>query len=564
MAEILSNRRKAIKHLFWFLVPFLVFNLNAQNLRSDRIQKRVAELEKVQKSKPKIVKKIGCGYVISVSNQQEFDGINGRINEALKKGKKKIVIKIRKGIYHFKSNHILRIEENSEDVALFFEGENAIITSDLEHGSQSQLSPWTEVQRAEGMIKVIDAKSGYCFLPFNNIDSSHRQLKKIQITKWFRTGTYDITSIDDKGFYFSAPNLKYIEISGRKGYDINYDYLYSGGNPRFRLYDLSKVDNCNASVFLNISNSSYKSISISGLEFNGNRSSSSLLSFRNVQSSIIRISNCKFINLRNILLSVSNSNNVVFENNKITNTLEDVLVFKDGCKNVWIKNNEFDNCGINLKQTFCVNCGDVDYYIGHNVFRDFGYAAIGVGVLRNKESRNYSGGIIEHNEICFTPNFYANCWKYTLMDSGAIYTWTQNDNVVIRYNYIHDYSGAGDNRGIFCDDGASNISIYKNVIFNISNSYCIDSRQVVDYNTRYKNNANNFIYGNVVDGSIRLMGYTDEDRHVIKGVNYVLVKPDDKPIENKLENLEMGEDDRVISDPKSKIIKKQIEQCLHQ
>ena len=35
----------------------------------------------------------------------------------------------------------------------------------------------------------------------------------------------------------------------------------------------------------------------------------------------------------------------------------------------------------------------------------------------------------------------------------------------------------GDNRGIFCDDGASNISIYGNVILNTPNSYCIDLRQ---------------------------------------------------------------------------------------
>lgn len=67
-----------------------------------------------------------------------------------------------------------------------------------------------------------------------------------------------------------------------------------------------------------------------------------------------------------------------------------------------------------------------------------------------------------------------------LMDSGAIYTWTQNDQVIIRYNYIHDYTGASDNRGMFCDDGAANFKIIGNRILRIANSYCVDSRIIKD------------------------------------------------------------------------------------
>ena len=74
--------------------------------------------------------------------------------------------------------------------------------------------------------------------------------------------------------------------------------------------------------------------------------------------------------------------------------------------------------------------------------------------------------------------FIADYQQYTLMDGGAIYISTRLDDVVIRYNYIHNVKGMKDNRGIFCDDGAKNLKIYGNVFYGIHNSYCVDSRLV--------------------------------------------------------------------------------------
>ena len=94
------------------------------------------------------------------------------------------------------------------------------------------------------------------------------------------------------------------------------------------------------------------------------------------------------------------------------------------------------------------------------------------------------------------------------MDSGAIYTWTINKNVVIRKNYIHDIGGYKDNRGIFCDDGTVNVHILENRVLRIANSYCIDLRRVPKVAKDPKSyvkkvNVGNRLEGNVVDGKVR-------------------------------------------------------------
>jgi len=216
-----------------------------------------------------------------------------------------------------------------------------------------------------------------------------------------------------------------------------------------------------------------------------------------------------------------------------------------------------------LKQTFCVNCGEAEYYIAYNTFVDFGYAAIGVGVWHGHIKNNLSRGIIEYNEMYYSPSYLANKGKYTLMDSGAIYTWTQNDDVIIRYNYIHDYEGMGDNRGIFCDDGANNLKIYGNVILKTPNCYSIDSRMAKDKREGFTNNANNFMANNVVDNGVRFQGHADVQRHVVKGANLVVKSGSKDAIKDIFDNLEHIEEDMVITNAKSRIIRKQIRKCTH-
>lgn len=508
------------------------------------VQHTVDSLDRIKVAAYKAVKPKGCAYTIAVGNQQQFDAMNEEISKAIKAGKKNIQVKIGKGVYQFRQEHICRKNEQA-DVSICFIGDHAIITSDKNYISTGgKGNGWQEMRYADSIIQVVDEKKKLCMMPYANklSETERKGMTKVQITQWFRASTYKIERIDKKGIYFIAPELAWENGYGHKGYNVNFDYLYLGKTPRFRVYDVSKEPYCTAARFLTMENCSYRYLAIKGIEFRSTNASNILLHFTNVEAKQIAISDCKFDYIRGSGVGFFNgASNVVFDGNEVSNTGGDELFFTSNCQNTRVTNNSFKNCGQLLGGYFCVRCYESEYYISNNTFCDFGYGAIGVGVWHGFEKKYYSGGIIEHNEIYFLPEFFANAWKYTLMDSGAIYTWTQNDQVIIRYNYIHDYTGAGDNRGMFCDDGANNLKIYRNVVTNIQNSYCIDSRYGKDQREGFKNNANNFMAQNVVDGRVRFQGYSGENRHVVKGANYVV--KGEKTIENKTENLEVNIED---------------------
>lgn len=528
------------------LLPFLSCNGQSSNTY---IQQIVDSLDRIKPVALKKVKPQGCAYTIEVTNQQEFDKVNSEITGAIKAGKKNIQVKLGQGVYHFQQEHLRRVNEIT-DVSISFIGKNAIITSDKNYNSTGGLgSGWQEMRYADSIIQVVDEKNKLCLIPYANKWSEivKRTFTKVQITQWFRTKIYPIEKIDGKGIYFLAPELVWENGYGHKGYNVNFDYLYLGKTPRFRIYDSAKEPECTAARFLTMKDCSYRSLSFKGIVFRSTDASNILLHFTNVSAKLITISDCKFDYIRGSGVAFfSGTGNVAFERNQVSNTGGDELFFSNDCQNVRVTNNTFKSCGQNLGNFFCVRCYDATYYIASNTFCDFGYGAVGVGVWHGFEKKYSSRGIIECNEIYFSPEYFANAWKNMLMDSGAIYFWTQNDEVIIRYNYIHDYTGAGDNRGMFCDDGANNLKIYRNVVVNIPNSYCIDSRYGKDQRDGFTNNANNFMAQNVVDGRVRFQGYNGENRHVVKGANYVV--KGEKTIENKTENLEVNIEDVEVRD----------------
>ena len=106
------------------------------------------------------------------------------------------------------------------------------------------------------------------------------------------------------------------------------------------------------------------------------------------------------------------------------------------------------------------------------------------------------------------PDYFSDFPAHTLMDSGAIYVTTQNDRTIIRDNYIHDYIGMRDNRGIFLDDGASHVIVINNTIERVPHGWSIDSRLVKEVETMPGSkvrqvNVGNLIHDNHVDGKIR-------------------------------------------------------------
>ena len=516
-------------------------------VQDDFIQQTINSLEMVQPRSYRSVRPRGLVYTIPVRNQLQFETMNDEISKAILAGKKNIQVKIGPGIYQFHQEHICRRTE-SADVSISFIGHDTIITSDKNFVTTGgKGSGWLELCYADSLIQVIDEKEKLCFIPYaNNMNEGMKKnLEQVQITQWFRAKTYQIVLVDETGIYFIAPDLMWENGYGHKGYNVNFDYLYLGKKPRFRFFTTSQNPDCVASRFITLENCSYRSLTINGIDFRSTNKGSVLLSMTNVSAEQISIRNCSFNNIRGSGVGYfSRTGNVVFDNNKVSETGGDELFFSNDCSNIRITNNMFSNCGQNLGNTFCVRCYEAEYYIANNTFCNFGYGAIGVGMWHGFTKNYPSRGIIENNELYFSIEYFKDAWKYMLMDSGAIYTWSQNDEVIIRYNYIHDYTGAGDNRGVFCDDGANNVKIYRNVIVNTPNSYSIDSRVVDDQHPETRNNENNFIAYNVVDNGIRFQGQKNENRHVVKGPNYLIHVDDGMAvIQNKYDDLDIMETD---------------------
>ena len=506
-------------------------------------------LDKVQPLDMPKVRTSGKAYVIKVKNQEQFDALGKQITEAIKAGQKNIVVKIGKGTFQFHENHIVLNQIKDEDISIAISGCHTVITSDNAFLESSYCtSPWGELTTANRLIEVVDDTANLCKIPFSNTMTTAEAAAfcQVQIPQWFKAPIYPIERIDHSGIYFIAPELKFLSQFGRKGYNVNYDYLYAGKTPRFRLYDKSKERTCLASCFLRACNTTLKCITLQGISFKSNKEGSSLIAMSAVEASKVLIRKCTFDYIKSKVASFSGTGNVMFDKNTVTHTNGDELTFNGGCKNVRVTNSHFENCGTGLGNTVCVRCNGAEYYIANNTFCNFGYSAIGVGLWYGHEKKHDVRGIIEHNEICFTENYFVHREKYTLMDAGAIYVWTQNDDAIIRYNYIHNYGGMRFNSGIYCDDGASNCKIYGNVVLNTPDGCSITSRMVKDLKPTFKNNANNFMAYNVVDGAVVFSGYDEEDRHCVKGANYVLPSGSNSKYTTKLGGLELNEEDIEI------------------
>lgn len=527
------------------------------------LRNTVDSLDKIQPEAFVRIKPQGSAYLIKVHSQKEFDGLNEAIAQAIEAGETNIRVKIGKGIYRFKENHI-SLKGIHKDVAITIVGKKAVLTSSP-YLKDADNNPWQEMIQMADIIQMVDKDKKLCMIPYSNqLDAETRNsMTRVQVTQWFRAPEYDVERIDNKGIYFIANDLQWEDGFANKGYNVNFDYLYAGKYPRFRLYDKRKAETATSSCFLRMENTEGVSLEMSGVKVRGNKSGAPLIAMSNVKSQQVYIHDCTYEHIHDNVGDFSNVSNVTFIRNKVRYTDGNELRFVSNCENVRVTNNTFEQCGQTIGNTFCVTCWESTYYIANNAFKDFGYGAIGVGVWNGFTKKHTSKGIVERNELFFSSKYFSEVWKRMLMDSGAIYTWTQNDEVIIRNNYIHDYSGAGDNRGIFCDDGASNLKIYGNVLLNIPNCYSIDSRKVKDSHKEYLCNANNLIAYNIVDNGIRYQGNEGENRHCKKGMNFVLrLERQELKKQMVFERLEMNEEDSIVSQKwvkaRIKIIKNKI------
>lgn len=526
-------------------------------------------------------------YIITVRSQDRFNRLNSLITEAINNNERSIVVKLHPGIYFYTGSHISRSNEK-KDISISIEGNGAILIArgnDYKDGDDCPqgLSPyttlvdinnlitytcWDTLRFSDRLIEVVDEAKKLCRIHDNDMkDFSSIECigVYIHITASYQSFRYKVEYIKDGWVYFIANNLTKSNSTGKDSYNVNNDYNYAHLNPRFMLCNIPRengvvgivngkvmtnirnVHECKVANFMFLENVEYRSVTISGIHFIGNSNDPSLLKFTNTNCGVINITDCMFESLYSGIISSTTSNHIVFSGNKVSGCYTTALYFRNGCEDIRITNNVFEYGGQCVSFSFFVQCEAKDFYIANNIFRNFGYGAIATGMMRGAEKRYECSGIIEDNEVYMTDYYFNNKEKYTSMDAGAIQVRTQSDKIIIRYNYIHDYVGMKDNRGIFCDEGARNFKIYNNVILNTPNCYSIDARQVSDRTAADTlNNRNNLMMYNIVDNRIRFVGRDMKNNGCVKCCNILLKKQGSLSVKHQYAQLEQNDDDLAI------------------
>lgn len=522
---------------------------------------------------------------ITVRSQEDFDNLGMNIIKALDGDSYIVNVIIKPGTYYYKNSQFMLEGKIYPKVQLNIRGAGATILSsgadylngDIYNGQfrvdnavvdgMNLLPVWSEMKYAEGKVEVVDENTHLCRVKCNGQKNRREyELKNsyIRIPQWFVMNTYKIRMIKDDYVYFVYKGLQKVE---NVGWNVNYDCYYgSTENVRYSLCNVvddnktirisdgqvclpegfNKAHECTSYQFLTIKDCSFKSVNISGLNIVGNAwYMSYLVNLENVISDSFKIEDCSFSCMESDVVAIKSTPNVAIERCIFENCYRGCIFSDVNSQNTNINQCLFNKVGLDFENTSTVKCQGYNYSITNNTFRDYGYCAISLGYNRTRDEKQQVSGIAEYNRLEFTKPYVDQYKTSLLMDGGAIYVSTQNDKCVIRYNSINGHTGVKDNRGIFLDDGAYNVDIYGNVIINIPNSYCIDSRRVngvESSGSRGSNvrmsNVNNKIYDNVVDGSIRFEAREGDNSGCELGTNYFLVKEGCPLPNNKYANLD--------------------------
>ena len=518
--------------------------------------------------------------VITIVDQEDYNQLQRKIEAAIKAGENDITITFGRGPYYYKDDHVLLRDVYRKDVTLRFRGNKTKMIAagkqyrkgDIYEGGFSikhvwlddklnDLFIWGQMYQSDRMVEIVDEKTKLCRIHSPEFNLSPQKVGSnawLQLTEWYMSGTYKIERVDGQNVYFIAHDLK-PGLSGYGNYNVNYDYTVVKHYPRFRVCnmgdetaDLNVIEGqpvpqdfyeCQSSTFLQIYGTDFRHIDISGISFYGNAGKSMLLRLLGARvSGGINIHDCEFHGIKSVAVYMMQTNNTTVSNCRFEDCYDHVLLAISKVKNIRITDNYFVNMGKGLKSTFSIHCQCKDFYVAGNTLVNFGQGGIGVGT--GVDDADEGNGAVENNELYFTDEYADYARKSSLIDGGAIYIYTKNAGTTVRYNRIHNYTGAHSNRGIYCDDGAYGFSVYGNVITSISNSNYIDSRLVPS--STLPTNTNNLMENNIVAGRYKFEGRAGADNGCVKGQNIVLSEAGAEPYKIILNNLDERAGDRYM------------------
>lgn len=472
---------------------------------------------------------------IVVKNQHDFEQLAEAVSEQLNRGRN-VEVQIREGIYYYSDKHLLLKDIIKPKLSVKINCREAIF---VPKASETEITPYHAVIRNlkdanlwSGMfitsekVAVIDATKKLCRIKRGeNLDV--KEGGYILLTRWYTSGLYKIEKVERDYIYFTASNTRYREKYGE--YDVNFDYVYNESYPRYKLLITDNLPDdcyvCSSSSFLSIQNCQFSKFEINGLKFVGGSGQDAVVKLGGLKASTVKLTNCIFLDLHNNAIALKSTDNVTIDRCEFANCYSTTVTADENCSHLIVKKCLWRECGQLLENPSCVIASGVYYVIKGNTFVDFCGRALTLGVYYSKGNDVHSSGVIENNDFYFTPSFLETAHQNLLMDNGAIYVNTLNDHLEIRNNYIHDFSGACDNRGIFLDDGAMNVKITGNVITNVPNGAAISARRVKSVeSTVGAVNMGNSIQGNVYEGIIRFVGNEVDSNGCEYGDNYHLVQ----------------------------------------
>lgn len=457
---------------------------------------------------------------IKIYTQQDFDLLSTNIMKAIKQGKKDISVDIETKELRFSDNQISITGIKRRDVSISIHGNGVRIMSRgisvkevksptfmyLRNGDY--YNPWTEFQQLQDTISIIDEALHLCSIntPSKNKEDLHPQNKYINYTCWYTSRTSSVTYISKNRIEFDGGEWA-VPQQGNF-FNVNMDYSYAKVFPRYRLFGVKAVPNklyeCAASTLLKIAFCDFQSFSIDNINVTGSSNNGALILIDSSKADSISISNSTFRCIGGTILLDRKSSNVCFSGNRVDTFIGYGIESEVGSAGSKVHDNAFSNCTLGMEMGFAIKMRSDNFVVRNNTISDFCYGGIGVGIYAKTKTDKKCTGIVSDNELYYTDTFLSNLSQHTLMDTGAIYTWTRTDGVTISNNYIHDIAGIKSNNGIFCDDGAKGITLSGNRIERIHGGYDINLRWCETYKADVPDhNSGNRIFNNQTTGKVR-------------------------------------------------------------
>lgn len=461
--------------------------------------------------------------VLSITGPQDFDRLDERIDSVLAAGEREVDVRFAPGTYFFREGHLTLSDILDPGVVLRLSGNGACLVgaSDgkdpaFENGfvdlaGRKAWDAFAPVRKAGFWPVRIPFRKGLYILRCKgeaDVSEADAAGMKIILSQWFVGAVYEVVKIS-RGWLF----FRRVPYRTRIWSELRFGRCL----PRYMLFAPRKARKayaCTASNFLSLENSRLGGVVLDGLHFLGNGEGDRLIRFSGVEADSVVVRECTFEGIRSRGLLVEGTDHFRLRDNVFKKgALNQVYVDKTS-DDARIERNRFIENGQLMTNDPVVDCKGSDFQVRNNYFEDFSYSAIGAGLHYTDTAGLVTSGVIEKNEICMSEP-YRQAPMRSLIDGGAIYVWTQNKDLVIRDNYIHDIAGPHGNRGIFGDDGVVNLKVCDNTVLRVRGSYAIDVRKAHRVGRRKNSairrvNEGIVIRGNTYDGRVRLHARRDD------------------------------------------------------